>query len=195
MQAPSSIPDDPVSQADEKSTPDAGDRELATFGAGCFWCVEAVLEQLDGVGDVVSGYMGGTVDNPTYRQVCSGATGHAEVVQVTFDPRKIRYESLVEWFFKLHDPTTLDRQGVDTGTQYRSAVFWHSEEQRSTAEAVKKRLDGVDVFDDPIVTEITGASKFYEAEADHQDFYRNNKSYPYCQVMITPKLGKLGLQE
>jgi len=168
--------------------------ELATFGAGCFWCVEAVLEQLDGVIDVSSGYTGGKVDDPTYQQVCSGTTGHAEVVQVTFDPKKLRYETLLEWFFKLHDPTTLDRQGADTGTQYRSAIFYHSEAQRVAAVAAKQALDAADAFDAPIVTEITPASTFWEAEDDHQDFYRQNRSSPYCRAVITPKLDKLGLE-
>lgn len=167
--------------------------ETATLGAGCFWCVEAVLEQLDGVADVKSGYMGGTVVKPTYEHVCSGTTGHAEVVQLTFDPEKVSYEKILEFFWKLHDPTTLNRQGQDFGSQYRSAIFYHSEEQRKAAEASKKAADASSVFADPIVTEITEASTFYEAEPYHQDFYRQNKQNSYCRVMITPKLQELGL--
>lgn len=170
------------------------DLEVATFGAGCFWCVEAVLEQFDGVEDVVSGYMGGTVDNPTYRQICTGRTGHAEVVQVTFDPKKISFEKLLEVFWKLHDPTTLNRQGNDVGTQYRSAVFYHSEAQRDAAIESKRKTDESSAFSDPVVTEITEASRFYEAEVDHQDYYRLNKRQPYCQYVIVPKLDKLGLE-
>lgn len=173
----------------------ASGQNLATFGAGCFWCIEAVLEQVDGVLDVTSGYMGGTVEDPTYRQVCSGKTGHAEVVQVRFDPARISYGELLEWFFRLHDPTTLNRQGADVGTQYRSAIFTHSEEQRKAAETAKATLEREGVFGKPIVTEITPASTFYPAEEDHQDYYRRNKQAGYCQVVIAPKLGKLGLDQ
>ncbi len=170
--------------------------EIATFGAGCFWCVEAVLEQLPGVIDVTSGYMGGQVPNPTYRQVCDGDTGHAEVVQVTFDPSKLSYEDLLGWFFKLHDPTTLNRQGGDVGTQYRSAIFWHSEAQRDTAIKKKAALEAAKTFGRPIVTEITKADTYYPAEVYHQDYYRQNKSSnPYCRAVITPKLDKLGLEK
>ncbi len=170
--------------------------ELATFGAGCFWCVEAVLEQLPGVLDVTSGYMGGTVDNPTYKQICGGDTGHAEVVQVKFDPSKISYDALLDWFFKLHDPTTLNRQGGDEGTQYRSVIFWHSEAQRAAAEQKKTALDAAGKFRNKVVTEIAKADTYYSAEAYHQDYYRQNKSKnPYCSVVITPKLDKLGLQK
>jgi peptide-methionine (S)-S-oxide reductase len=168
--------------------------EVATFGAGCFWCVEAVLEQLEGVIDVVSGYMGGHVPNPTYEQVSTKKTGHAEVVQVTFDPERISYEELLEYFWKLHDPTTADRQGNDIGPQYRSAIFFHSEEQRLAAERSKKALEERRVYPDPIVTEITAASAFYRAEGYHQDYYRLNKSQPYCRYIILPKLEKLGLE-
>ena len=173
----------------------AASTETATFGAGCFWCVEAVLEQLDGVHDVVSGYMGGSVDDPTYEQVCSGTTGHAEVVQVVFDPSVIGYEKLVRWFFELHDPTTLNRQGADVGTQYRSAIFYHSPEQKQTAERVRDELAASDKFGDPIVTEISEASEFWLADPKHQDFYANNPSYGYCRVVIRPKLDKLGLEK
>lgn len=170
--------------------------ELATFGAGCFWCVEAVLEQLPGVLDVGSGYMGGAVENPTYKQVCAGDTGHAEVVQVTFDPSKISYDTLLDWFFKLHDPTTLNRQGADEGTQYRSAIFWHSEAQRAAAAQKKAALDASGAFKSKIVTEIAAASEYYVAEDYHQDYYRFNKSKnPYCRAVITPKLDKLGLEK
>ncbi|MEZ5965649.1 MAG: peptide-methionine (S)-S-oxide reductase MsrA [Planctomycetota bacterium] len=168
----------------------------ATFGAGCFWCVEAVLEQLPGVLDVTSGYMGGTTPNPTYKQVCNGDTGHAEVVQVTFDPSKLTYETLLDWFFKLHDPTTLNQQGADHGTQYRSVIFWHDEAQRDVAQRKKRELDHAGKFRDPIVTEIVQASTFYPAEDYHQDYYRANKTQnPYCRVVITPKLDKLGLEK
>ncbi len=174
--------------------------EIATLGAGCFWCIEAVLEQLDGVKDVVSGYMGGHVKNPTYEQICTKKTGHAEVVQVVFDPKLITYDKLLSYFWKLHDPTTLNRQGGDEGPQYRSAIFYHSEEQRAKAEAQKKKIDKSDAFEDPIVTEITKASTFYEAEDYHQDYYRLNKDNPranwrYCRAVITPKLDKLGLEK
>lgn len=168
----------------------------ATFGAGCFWCVEAVLEQVDGVLSVTSGYMGGDVENPSYRAVCTGATGHAEVVQVTFDPDVLSYEALLEWFWKLHDPTTLNRQGGDRGTQYRSAIFYHDDAQRDAAIASKAKKDESGTFADPIVTEITAASTFYEAEVSHQDYYRLNKDKnPYCPAVIAPKLDKLGLKK
>lgn len=167
--------------------------ETATFAAGCFWCTEAVLEQIDGVLDVKSGYMGGPVANPTYAAVCSGATGHAEVVQVRFDPSRVSYDHLLAWFWKLHDPTTLNRQGGDVGTQYRSAIFWHSPAQRDAAER-SKRAAAVD-FADPIVTEITAASTFYAAEDYHQDYYRQNRQQGYCRAVIKPKLDKLGLQQ
>jgi peptide-methionine (S)-S-oxide reductase len=201
---PESGPDSPAAtmSPDEHETSEspaaAGDDvslATATFGAGCYWCVEAVLEQLDGIEDVVSGFMGGHVENPTYEQVCYTDTGHAEVVQVTYDPTKIRYENLLYWFFKLHDPTQLNRQGADVGTQYRSVIFWHDEEQRRAAEAVKEKLTEEKVYDAPIVTEITEAGPFYEAKAEHQDFYRNNTNYGYCRAVIAPKLDKLGLQK
>jgi len=167
--------------------------EVATFGAGCFWCVEAVLEQLDGVIDVTSGYMGGDVDRPTYRQVCSGTTGHAEVVQVTFDPSVLPYSQLVEWFWQLHDPTTLNRQGADVGTQYRSVIFFHSPEQEAAARA--SMAEAAARFDNPIVTEISPAGTYWLAEADHQNFYELNRTYGYCRAVIAPKLDKLGLKK
>jgi len=171
-------------------TPTAGN-QLATFGAGCFWCIEASLELLDGVIDVTSGYAGGKVDNPTYQQVCGGDTGHAEVVQVTFDPQRISYEKLLEWFFKMHDPTTLNSQGPDEGTQYRSAIFFHSAEQQQQALAVIAKVQPG--FSDPIVTEVTPVSRFWPAEAYHQDYFRNNPNQAYCRRLIAPKLQKLGL--
>ena len=165
--------------------------ETASFGAGCFWCVEAVFENLNGVKKVESGYMGGHIDNPTYEAVCSGTTGHAEIVQITYDPKIIKYETLLDWLWRSHDPTTLNRQGADSGTQYRSVIFYHNEEQRSIAEASKANAQKY--FDDPIVTEITAASKFYLAEDYHQNYYRLNQAAPYCQMVIRPKLNKLGL--
>jgi len=185
--------------ATSPSSSNAGDTAMpadpantATFGAGCFWCTEAVLEQLDGVLDVRSGYMGGSVPDPSYEDVCSGETGHAEVVQVHFDPQRISYDTLLDWFWKLHDPTTLNRQGNDVGTQYRSVIFVHTDDQRRAAEASKARAQKD--FGKPIVTEISAAGPFYEAEDYHQDYYRGNKRQPYCQVMIAPKLHKLGLK-
>jgi len=165
----------------------------ATFGAGCFWCVEAVLQQLDGVTSVLPGYMGGETVNPTYRAVCTGETGHAEVVHVEFDPEKISYEELLNWFWRLHDPTTLNRQGNDVGTQYRSAIFYHSEEQRKAAEGSRAAVEASGAFPAPIVTEIAEAGTFYEAEDDHRDYYRQNREQSYCRVVISPKLDKLGL--
>jgi len=165
--------------------------EIATFGGGCFWCTEAVLEQLDGVKAVTAGYMGGEVDDPTYKQVCAGTTGHAEVVQVTFDPAVISYEKLLEWFFRSHDPTTLNRQGYDVGTQYRSAIFFHDEGQHRTALRLIEQI--APNWEDPIVTEVTKAVTFWPAEDYHQDYYRGNTSQGYCRAVILPKLKKLGL--
>ena len=185
-------------ESSEKETTQAREsssRETATLGAGCFWCIEAVLEEIEGSSDVTSGYMGGTIENPTYEQICTGLTGHAEVVQVTFDPKIIDFSAVLEHFWTLHDPTTLNRQGNDVGTQYRSAIFFHSEKQRAIAEKSKKEKDEKGVFHSPIVTEIAGLEKFYPAEEYHQDYYRNNKAAPYCQFVITPKLDKLGLEK
>ncbi len=165
--------------------------EQATFGAGCFWCVEAVFEQLDGVIDVRSGYTGGTTENPTYEDICTGKTGHAEVIQIDFDPSLISYENLLDIFWKSHDPTTLNRQGADTGTQYRSAIFYHTEKQKETADNSKENVEKSDLYFDSIVTEITLLTKFYVAENDHQDYYRINQNAPYCQLVIKPKLDKL----
>ncbi len=165
--------------------------EKATFGAGCFWCVEAVFQRLKGVHSVVSGYSGGRVKNPTYKQVCSGRTGHAEVVQVTYDPKQIAYAELLEVFWGTHDPTTRNRQGNDVGTQYRSAVFYHSDEQRKLAEHYKQKLDASGAFRVPIVTEIAPFREFFPAENYHQDYYNLNARQPYCQLVIRPKVEKL----
>lgn len=169
--------------------------EIATFAAGCFWCVEAVLDQLDGVLGVTSGYMGGHVSDPTYEQVCRGDSGHAEVVQVRFNSQRIKYQKLLEYFWNLHDPTTLNQQGNDVGTQYRSAIYYHSEAQQQAAEASRKAADESGMFSAPIVTEITEAGTFYPAEPYHQDYYRQNRGQPYCQFVIVPKLEKLGLEK
>jgi peptide-methionine (S)-S-oxide reductase len=163
--------------------------ELATLANGCFWCTEAVLERLDGVLDVTSGYMGGQVDDPTYEQVCSGTTGHAECVQVRFDPARIGYDALLEWFFKSHDPTTLNRQGADIGTQYRSAIFFHSPAQEQAARAAIQKAQPQ--FGAKIVTEVTAASRFYSAEGYHQDYFRRNPNQGYCRMVIAPKMQKL----
>jgi peptide-methionine (S)-S-oxide reductase len=165
--------------------------ETATLGGGCFWCLEAVFEQLEGVERVVSGYAGGTVADPSYEAVCTGATGHAEVVQITFDPSRIGYRDLIEIFFAFHDPTTPDRQGHDVGTQYRSAIFHHSPEQRATAAQVIADLTTAGVFDAPIVTQVVPFEAFYPAERYHQGYYRGNSGQPYCRATITPKLAKL----
>lgn len=163
--------------------------EKATFGAGCFWCVEAVFERLDGVQSVVAGYAGGTKANPSYEEVCTGKTGHAEVAQITYDPAKVSYEKLLELFWKAHDPTTLNRQGADVGTQYRSVIFYYDEQQRLAAE--KSKAEAAKHFADPIVTEIKPLDKFYEAENYHQDYFRNHPEAPYCRFVIKPKLEKL----
>ncbi len=165
-------------------------REIATFGAGCFWCVEAVFQQLRGVERVVSGYAGGTVERPTYRQVCTGTTGHAEAVQVTFDPEVISFEDLLEVFWRTHDPTTLNRQGADVGTQYRSAIFYHDDAQRAAAESSKRAAEAAGLWTDPIVTEIVPFTNFYEAEDYHQNYYRENPNQGYCRMVIDPKIRK-----
>jgi peptide-methionine (S)-S-oxide reductase len=166
-------------------------RETATLAGGCFWCLEAVFEPLEGVESVVSGYTGGRHPNPSYEAVCTGVTGHAEAVQVTFDPAVLSYADLLELFFAFHDPTTRDRQGPDTGTQYRSAIFVHDPEQRAVAEATVARLTAEKVFPDPIVTEIVPLVEFHTAEAYHQGYYRRNPNQGYCQAMIGPKVAKL----
>lgn len=162
----------------------------ATFGSGCFWCTEAIYKQLKGVSKVTSGYMGGKISNPTYKEVCSGLTGHAEVVQIEYDEAIVSYEDLLKIFWKTHDPTTLNRQGADVGTQYRSAVFYHDEEQRNSAEDIKQKLDASGAFDNPIVTEITSAPEFYSAEAYHQNYFENNPEQAYCQAVVRPKVEK-----
>ncbi|RZV69579.1 MAG: peptide-methionine (S)-S-oxide reductase [Flavobacteriaceae bacterium] len=164
--------------------------ELATFGGGCFWCTEAVFQEVKGIKNVVSGYSGGNAPGkPTYREVCSGLTGHAEVVQVSFNPNVISYEDILVIFMTTHDPTTLNRQGADRGTQYRSVIYYHNEVQKEIAEIVVKEV--TPYYSDPIVTEIAPLDKFYEAEKEHQDYYRNNQSQGYCSFVITPKLAKL----
>lgn len=162
----------------------------ATFGTGCFWCTEAVFEQLQGVESVVSGYSGGSTPNPTYEQVCSGLSGHAEVVQIEYDPATISFADLLEAFWQTHDPTTLNRQGNDVGPQYRSAIFYHDDEQRRLAEHYKKKLDESGAFRAPIVTEITPYSNFYAAEKYHQGYFAQNPAQPYCAVVIGPKVDK-----
>lgn len=163
--------------------------ELATFGGGCFWCVEAIFKQVPGVIAVTSGYAGGYTKNPTYKEVCSGTTGHAEVVQVEYDPQKVSYKGLLDVFWKSHDPTSLNRQGADVGTQYRSIILYHNEEQKKIAEESKKEVSKN--FDKPIVTEIVPLDKFYKAEEYHQDFYAKNPNYSYCSIVIKPKLEKI----
>ena len=170
------------------------DMELASLGAGCFWCCEAVMSQVEGVIEVTSGYMGGHTEDPTYEQVCTGETGHAEIIQVRFDPTRISYAQILEWFWGMHDPTTLNAQGADVGTQYRSAIFYHSQSQQETALASRKAAEESGRFSGPIVTEITTASHFWPAEGYHQDYYRLHKSAPYCRAVIAPKLSKLDLE-
>ena len=166
-------------------------REVATLGGGCFWCLEAVYEQLQGVENVLSGYAGGSVANPSYEEVCAGRTGHAEVVQVTFDPRVTPFREILEVFFSIHDPTTLNRQGNDVGTQYRSAIFWHDESQRKVAEDFIGELARDDAFEgDRIVTEVAPLEKFWPAESYHQEYYRSNPGQPYCLAVVRPKVRK-----
>ena len=165
--------------------------QVATLAGGCFWCLEAVFEQLRGVTKVASGYSGGHVPNPSYQAVCTGTTGHAEVVQVTFDADEISFRDLLEVFFTLHDPTTLDRQGGDVGTQYRSAIFYHDDEQRRVAEGVIRELEAEHVFDDPIVTKVEPLKSFYPAEEYHREYYRRNPNQAYCRAVIAPKVAKL----
>lgn len=192
-------PDEPVSNADAsggQTMPDSNDHDAqqklatATFGSGCFWCAEAIFQHVKGVKRVVSGYSGGHVENPTYEQVCSKKTGHAEVVQITYDPEVVSYKDLLEVFWKTHDPTTLNRQGHDVGPQYRSVIFYHNQQQRELADKYKKRLDEAKAFSAPIVTEIAKFDKFYPAEDYHQDFYQLNPRQGYCTFVIAPKLKK-----
>jgi len=164
--------------------------EIVTLGAGCFWCVEAIFQELEGVEQVVSGYMGGETKNPTYKEICTGETGHAEVCQITYNPAVISFDDLLEVFWQTHNPTTLNRQGADKGTQYRSAVFYHTEQQMKLAQSYKNKLAESGAWDDPIVTEITKVSKFYPAENYHQDYFNNNNNQPYCSFVIKPKMEK-----
>lgn len=163
---------------------------IATLAGGCFWCTEAIFKRLKGVKSVISGYSGGTVDNPTYDEVCSGTTGHAETIQIGFDPKIISFEKLLEIFFALHDPTTLNRQGNDVGTQYRSTIFYHTDAQKQTAQKVKEKIEKSGMYD-PIVTEIVHFKNFYKAENYHQNYFDSNRSQPYCQLVIDPKIKKL----
>ncbi len=168
----------------------AKDFEKATLGGGCFWCTEAIYSELKGVVDVKPGYSGGTTKNPTYKEVCTGETGHAEVIQITFDPNIISFAEILEVFFMTHNPTSLNRQGNDVGTQYRSVIFYHSEKQKEVAEKVIKLFTDEKVYDQPIVTEITAFEKFYEAEDYHQNYFARNKNEGYCQFVIIPKIDK-----
>ena len=164
--------------------------EVATLGGGCFWCLEAVFQDLRGVERVVSGYAGGTIDNPTYQQVCAGVTGHAEVVQLTYDPAEISFEDLLTVFWRIHDPTTPNRQGADVGTQYRSIILYHNDEQKALAKRSLQETDASSLWPNPIVTEIEPLTTFYEAETYHQEFYTNNPNQPYCRAVIDPKVRK-----
>jgi len=170
------------------------DFQIATLGGGCFWCVEAVYDELKGVDKVESGYAGGRVKNPTYRDVCAGTTGHAEVAQITFNPKVISFKELLEIFFTVHDPTALNRQGADVGTQYRSVIFYHDEEQKKTATQVIAEINAAKIWERPIVTEVAPFTAFYKAEGYHQDYYVNNPGQPYCQVVIAPKVVKFRKQ-
>ena len=169
---------------------DAGSREVATLAGGCFWCLEAVFDDMQGVESVESGYMGGRNANPTYEQVCGGNTGHAEVVQITFDPAAVSFKDILQVFFVIHDPTTRDRQGNDVGTQYRSAIFYHSDKQKAQAEEVIAEISKAALYRDPIVTEIAPASTFYLAEGYHQEYFARNPYQPYCQGVVAPKVAK-----
>ena len=164
--------------------------ETATLAAGCFWCVEAVFDDLVGVEDVVSGYSGGHKENPTYQEVCSETTGHAEVVQIKFDPMTISFKEILQVFFAVHDPTTLNRQGGDIGSSYRSAIFYHSDDQKRVAEEVIREVTEEKIWDDPIVTEVTAFTNFYPAEAYHQEYFANNPNQPYCAAVVAPKVAK-----
>jgi peptide-methionine (S)-S-oxide reductase len=164
--------------------------ETATLAAGCFWCVEAVFDDLKGVEDVVSGYSGGHTENPTYQEVCSETTGHAEVAQIKFDPNELSFKELLQVFFAVHDPTTLNRQGNDVGSSYRSGIFYHDEEQKRIAEEVIKEVTEEGVYDNPIVTEVTAFDKFYPAENYHQEYFANNPNQPYCAAVVAPKVAK-----
>jgi methionine-S-sulfoxide reductase len=181
-----------LAKPDSQTSEPATDAKLskATFASGCFWCTEAVFDRLKGVKSVVSGYTGGLMPEPTYEQVCSGTTGHAEAIQITYDPAEISYEDLLRVFWQTHDPTTLNRQGHDVGTQYRSAIFYHDDQQRKLAEAYKRQLDESKAFASPIVTEITRADTFYPAEKYHQEYFERNPNQGYCAMVIRPKVEK-----
>ena len=168
--------------------------KLATIGGGCFWCLDAVFSRINGIKSITSGYSGGICLNPSYEQVCSGETGHAEVIQISFDTKKMTYETLLDWFWRVHDPTTLNRQGGDMGTQYRSVIFYHSEEQKCIALDSKNKLEKNGVFENPIVTEIIKIEKFFPAEDYHQEYYKKNPNAGYCNYVILPKLEKLKLK-
>jgi peptide-methionine (S)-S-oxide reductase len=178
-------------QQQENSAQTPSRKEIATLAGGCFWCLEAVFDELKGVESVVSGYMGGATANPSYEQVCSGRTGHAEVVQIAFDPAVVSFKEILEVFFLMHDPTTLNQQGNDAGTQYRSAIFYHSPEQKAQAEQVIKNLDGAHIWSSPIVTEVVPAQTFYRAEGYHQEYFLRNPAQPYCMFVVAPKVAKL----
>lgn len=180
----------PVATVNDPTPPPSGKTEVATFGSGCFWCTEAIFQRVDGVIKVVSGYEGGTVKNPTYKQVCEGTTGHAECTQITYDPAKVSYDELLKIFWKTHDPTTLNRQGNDVGTQYRSVIFYHNEQQKATAEKYKKELDASGAWDKPLVTEIMASTTFYPAEDYHQNYFNDNPGQGYCAFVIRPKVEK-----
>ena len=173
-----------------QSTPSKAGLQLATFGSGCFWCTEAIFQQVNGVVKIESGYSGGKGKNPTYHEVCSGQTGHAEVIQLTYDPEKVSYDELLEFFWKSHDPTTLNKQGADVGTQYRSVIFYHNDDQKKLAEEYKDKLNASGAFTGPIVTEISPFTAFYKAEDYHQNYYNLNGNAPYCSYVIQPKLEK-----
>tara|TARA_R110001583_G_scaffold21469_5_gene81593 strand:+ start:15361 stop:15975 length:615 start_codon:yes stop_codon:yes gene_type:complete len=179
-----------IVQANQSKKMNQKDREVATLGSGCFWCTEAIFQELEGVDKVESGYMGGQTQNPTYKDICTGETGHAEVCQITFNPEVISFTDLLEVFWQVHNPTTLNRQGADVGTQYRSVIFYHNEKQKKIAEELLENLDKSEAYNDPIVTEITEAEKFYKAENYHQNYYNLNKSQPYCSFVIKPKQDK-----
>lgn len=170
--------------------PNPADRQVATLAGGCFWCLEAVFAQLQGIDSVLSGYSGGAVPNPTYQQVCTGTTGHAEVVQITFDPSVVSYREILKVFFDIHDPTTLNRQGADVGTQYRSAIFYRDDEQKRIAEEVIQEMTTAGVWDDPIVTEVAPFKVFYRAEDYHQEYFARNGHQPYCRIVVAPKVSK-----
>ena len=179
-----------MDQANKQDT----NKELATLGGGCFWCLEPIFKDLIGIEQVVVGYSGGTLPNPSYRQVCMGTTGHAEVVQITFDPKSISFKEILEVFFSIHDPMTLNRQGADVGSQYRSVIFYHSEEQRKTSEKVIKEREAAKAWSVPMVTEVVPFKAFYKAENDHQDYFMKNPEQSYCRVVIAPKVSKFRKQ-